>query len=252
VFDQAASYYDRTRTLSGPMRKRTTELLGAELRDRGPCLEIGVGTGRIALPLHGAGIAMAGVDLSPLMLGKLVEHAGGRAPFPLAVADATRLPFPDGQFGGGLVCHVLHLIPPWGEVLDELIRVIRPGGVVLVDPGGWGRGWWREVQERFCAEAGIPSAFPGLNHAEELDGAMADRRAGLRLLKPIDHRTHATIEERLGHLEQGLFSFTWGLDDETRTRAARATRRWAERTFGSLNERRRTGGTVQWRAYDLP
>ena len=45
-----------------------TGLLAAELAGRQPCLEIGVGTGRFALPLRAAGIAMAGTDISGAML----------------------------------------------------------------------------------------------------------------------------------------------------------------------------------------
>jgi ubiquinone/menaquinone biosynthesis C-methylase UbiE len=62
-FDRAAGYYDATRALSATMAA-LTGLLATELADRQPCLEIGVGTGRFALPLRAAGIAMAGTDIS--------------------------------------------------------------------------------------------------------------------------------------------------------------------------------------------
>ena len=53
---------------------------------------------------------MVGLDLSGQMLGKIVEKAGGRIPFPLVMAGATRLPFGDDRFGGAYARHVLHLI----------------------------------------------------------------------------------------------------------------------------------------------
>ena len=56
-------------------------------------LEVGVGTGQVALPLHDAGIRVVGMDLSSPMLAKLVEKAKGRSPVPLVQADATRMPF---------------------------------------------------------------------------------------------------------------------------------------------------------------
>ena len=72
IFDQAAGCYDRTRGLPPRIAARQTELLAAELAGTaGPVLEIGVGTGRIAVPLAEAGFRVLGVDLSAPMLGVL-------------------------------------------------------------------------------------------------------------------------------------------------------------------------------------
>ena len=46
---------------------------------------------------------------------------------PVALADATALPFPDGTFGAVLASHVLHLIPDWQSAVDEA-RWTRRGG----------------------------------------------------------------------------------------------------------------------------
>ena len=62
-------------------------------------LEVGVGTGLLALRLHEAGIAVSGLDLSAPMLAKLVEKAGGTPPFPLVLGDATSMPFVQGAVG---------------------------------------------------------------------------------------------------------------------------------------------------------
>ncbi|MGH2579540.1 MAG: SAM-dependent methyltransferase, partial [Actinomycetota bacterium] len=51
-FDRAAEFYDRTRALLPEAERATVELLRAELAGRGRCLEVGVGTGLISLPLH--------------------------------------------------------------------------------------------------------------------------------------------------------------------------------------------------------
>jgi ubiquinone/menaquinone biosynthesis C-methylase UbiE len=135
AFDRAASFYDHTRQLSSQAAARIIDTLTNELRGRGTCLEIGVGTGRIGIPVHESGIPLVGVDLSSPMLKRLVEKGGGRAPFPVAVADATKLPFADGALGAAYGAHVLHLIPPWREAVWELARVVRPRGVVLIDIG---------------------------------------------------------------------------------------------------------------------
>src|SRR2546430_25053 len=61
-FDRAVDYYDRTRGLSDSAMGEVVRRLKGELVGRGRCLEIGVGTGRMALPLQGEGVVMAGVD----------------------------------------------------------------------------------------------------------------------------------------------------------------------------------------------
>jgi len=92
AFDRAAEYYDATRGLTPEALAETVAVLSEELAGRGRCLEIGVGTGRIGLPLYRSGVAMIGLDLSRPMMSKLIEKAAGD-PFPLVQGTATRLPF---------------------------------------------------------------------------------------------------------------------------------------------------------------
>ncbi len=158
-FDRAAEFYDETRSYDESLSRATTELLAAELRGRGTVLEVGVGTGLIALPLHEAGIPMRGLDISAPMMAKLVEKAGGRPPFPLVLGDATALPFSDGAVDAGLLRWVLHLIPDWREVVAELVRVVRPGGVLVIHLGAYG-GPWDEIHSRFEEVVGLPGG-PG-------------------------------------------------------------------------------------------
>ena len=48
-----------------------------ELAGDGPALELGIGTGRIALPLRGRGVEVAGIDASPEMIARLRAKPGG-------------------------------------------------------------------------------------------------------------------------------------------------------------------------------
>ena len=111
AFDRAAEYYDATRGLSDEGVRYTTEALAEVFRGAGPILEVGVGTGQVAVPVHAAGVRVVGVDLSRPMLGKLLAKAGGAPTFPLVEGDATRQPFIDDAFGGAYLRWVLHLIP---------------------------------------------------------------------------------------------------------------------------------------------
>jgi SAM-dependent methyltransferase len=138
-FDRAADYYDATRALPGESMDTLVTMLAAELADRPPCLEIGVGTGRIALPLRRRGVRLAGMDISGAMLRRLVANAGEASPMPLLRADAARLPLAAGSFGSVLAVHVLHLIPDWRVAVDDALRVLRPGGTLIASFPGDGR-----------------------------------------------------------------------------------------------------------------
>lgn len=244
-FDRAVDYYDRTRALTPEMEAAMVEAVSAELRPSGRVLEIGVGTGRIALPLQDAGVNMTGVDLSLPMLRRLVEK--GRVP--VVQADATRLPFADGSFDAAVSVHVLHLIPEWTIAVSELVRVVRPGGVLLVCQGWWTVVAYLDVVEAFAAAAEMELRHAGLNELADLDAVLADARP--RDLVRLKGTRRGTLREVIERLREGLYSFTWRLDEETRHLAADAAAEVAEEKYGSLDEVRDVPEEMYWRAYDL-
>lgn len=130
-FDRVADEYDATR--GGEERG---ELIAAAVAphlatDTG-VLEIGVGTGVVAAALRGGGVDVVGLDLSPAMLARARERLGPR----VAVADAERLPVADAAVGAAYAVWVLHLVADIPAVLAEAARVLRPGGRLVVVPGG--------------------------------------------------------------------------------------------------------------------
>ena len=233
------------------MRAAIDQLSG-ELRDRGPILEPGVGTGRMALPMAAAGVDVIGLDLSVAMLGELAAKSDGAGMVPVVRGDATRLPFADGAFGGAYVVHLLHLVPGWADVVVELARVVRRGGVVFVDAGSPGDRAMDEVNARFAEASGITRRHPGLWRIEEIDPVMDGLGACLRLLPEIAVERRIPPERLIARLEANLYSWTWPLDDATRLRAAAEVRTWAGERFGTLDEPQPVTMSVAYRAYDLP
>jgi SAM-dependent methyltransferase len=130
-FDRATSYYDATRSLPEDLAAAlNTALISAgNLLGQGRrCLEVGVGSGRIGLNLLASGVNLVGLDLSRNMLGVLrAKQPGAR----VLLADAAHLPFPAGAFDAVVMVHVLHAIAGWQEAIQEVRRVLRPGGILL-------------------------------------------------------------------------------------------------------------------------
>lgn len=252
-FDRAAEYYDRTRVTTDRAMARTVELLVSELRDRGRVLEVGVGTGLVAWPLHEAGLELAGLDVSAPMLGKLVEKAGGVGPFPLVLGDATRLPFGDDAFGAAYLRWVLHLVPAWREAVAEVVRVVASGGVVLVNHGGFS-GVGRMIRSRMEELVGRSLTPVGLdwNGWRELEAEMERLGAGHRELPPIVEGGEEPLATEVEGIEANRYSWTWGLSDEERLAAVAELRPWLEERFGDLHAPHPHETEIVWHAYDLP
>ena len=252
-FDRAAEVYDETRGLSAEASAAITDLLRRELEARQPCLEIGVGTGLIGLPLHRAGIGMVGVDLSAPMLGKLVEKAEGRLPFPLIIGDATRLPFTYDVFGAALARHVLHLVPLWRDALTELVRVVRSRGVLLINIGS-SKGPWQEIGDHLDARIGETARRVGLDFSRgaDLDEAMAALGARARELPTVWQESDLTMARYFGEVEAGVYSWTWNVLPDLLAEAVAETRAWAGDRFGDFDRVLEPRSPSVWRAYDLP
>jgi len=251
-FDRAVSFYDRTRALTPESSAAITRLLGDELRGRGPALEIGVGTGLIALPLHAAGSTITGTDLSRPMLDELVRKAGGRQPFPLVEGDATSLPFADGAFGGAVARHVLHLIPDWRGAVAELVRVVRRGGVLLIGLGYSG-GPFQEVADHLEGIVGPQARRAGLQpeDAGELDSLLEATGGARRDLPPAWQVSTYTIETYLAEVGERVASWTWSVDEVALRAAIDDTRAWAAARYGALDRVLEPRFPIPFRAYDL-
>jgi SAM-dependent methyltransferase len=250
-FDRAAAVYDATRGFPAETERELAVILAAELRDRGSCLEIGVGTGRMAIPLRRHGVDMYGVDISLAMLTELLrKRSGGPLPW-ISVADATDLPFENGSFGAALACHVLHLVGDWERAARELVRVVRPGGVVIAGLGGADLPIMRAIRLRLAVESGRNQLDPGISDPDALERLMHSLGARSRLLPPVDRRERTTLAAQLEWLGNNGSAATWDLDDTTRTVAVGRVREWAVQEFGDPETTYVDDAPIVFRAYDL-
>lgn len=93
-------------------------------------LDLGTGTGDLALELAGQGAArVVGADFSQEMLfAASAKTAARRVGIPLVMADALRLPFPDETFDCLTNAFLLRNLTDLQAGLAEMARVLRPGG----------------------------------------------------------------------------------------------------------------------------
>jgi SAM-dependent methyltransferase len=76
--EQIAQGYDLDTSMSDPAVVDPTVDFLAELAGEGPALELGIGTGRIALPLSRRGVLIHGIDLSPAMVAQFKAKPGAQ------------------------------------------------------------------------------------------------------------------------------------------------------------------------------
>jgi ubiquinone/menaquinone biosynthesis C-methylase UbiE len=100
-------------------------------------LEVGMGTGNLQLDLIRAGYRAWGVDLSPQMM-RQARAKFRRLGVPLCAcrARAQALPFPDACFDSVVSTFPSDYIAH-SSTINEIARVLRPGGRLVVVPGGW-------------------------------------------------------------------------------------------------------------------
>ncbi|MES2179191.1 MAG: class I SAM-dependent methyltransferase [Gemmatimonadota bacterium] len=96
-------------------------------------LEIGYGQGTDLMQFAKGGAKVTGVDLSPThqrLARKRFELAG--IPADLRLADAETLPFPDATFDVVYSFGVIHHTPGTQDVINEIYRVLKPGGKAIL------------------------------------------------------------------------------------------------------------------------
>jgi ubiquinone/menaquinone biosynthesis C-methylase UbiE len=135
-------------------------------RDSLEALDAGCGTGFLSFELAARGHRVTGVDFAPAMLAEARRKAAERGiEIRFEEADAEQLPFPPGSFDLAISRHVLWTLPHPQAAIDEWIRVLRPGGRLVVLDGQFDPGFLVEPSQnaRTSAEyAAIGDRLPFL------------------------------------------------------------------------------------------
>jgi ubiquinone/menaquinone biosynthesis C-methylase UbiE len=196
-------------------------------------LELGVGTGRIARPILDAGCRVIGLDISAEMMRKASEKGIAK----LVRGSLLELPLRDASVDAVMVVHVLHHIADWRVALTEAMRVLRPGGLVIMgndwlDPESCVRRMRGELRNAVIElrpsmkppGAGAPYAqfmakLGGTIEPDMIAAAWFNRASPAMLLERMASRVHQE---------------TWPLDDELLAASLARVRAMAEANWPDL------------------
>ena len=163
-------------------RRRTVDYINSR---SGRVLEIGVGTG-LSLDLYRPHLEVTGIDVSPEMLDKArqkVAEKGLTNVARIGEMDARALAFPDDHFDTVVAMYVISVVPEPEKVMEEMARVCKPDGQILLFEHGRSRwGWLAWIQDR-TAQSHYNNAGCRWNQ----DPLALVRAAGLQLVEAERH-----------------------------------------------------------------
>jgi ubiquinone/menaquinone biosynthesis C-methylase UbiE len=203
--DEYARAYEEETPGGFALRIRQRRVL--ELFDQagGKVLDVGCGPAEMVQPLLSLGCEFWGVDPSPRMIEICRKRSGETRGVHFAVGEASRLSFPAEFFDAVLCMGVIDGLKNINEVLEEMVRVLKPGGTIIItfankhSPYAW---WKAQVFYRILTMA-RRIAHPGTNNDPILTRRrlFSPREASELLCNAGTH-----VEQTLGYFCSILFS----------------------------------------------
>jgi ubiquinone/menaquinone biosynthesis C-methylase UbiE len=150
-FDELADDYDRYRI--GYAAELYDAIFDYGLERGARVVDVASGTGLVAAELVSRGCFVVGADVSEAMCRKARERVPGAS---FVLGRAEELPFEDASFDAGTCAQSFHWFDQ-KRALEEMLRVVRPGGIVAIWWKGFMRGdAIRHLRDEAASEIGLP------------------------------------------------------------------------------------------------
>jgi ubiquinone/menaquinone biosynthesis C-methylase UbiE len=268
-FDPFAHIYDETRGYPAPVARQIAQAidLAANASAQTAYLEVGVGTGRIAVPLASMGRIYTGVDISQKMVDRLKEKLGAArwreqpqpwgyqpdedharavpvtrythesppASLRIVMSDITDLPFRDQSFDVAISVHVFHLVDGWQNAVQEVLRMLRPGGLLLHCGDDHGPSEVQPIQRQWgkiIAELGFDPRRPGAPSHQVVTQYLR-QRFGTEQIQALSWQRYLTPRQVLRDIELRHFSSTWVIPEPIFVQAIPRLRTWVAENYGT-------------------
>jgi ubiquinone/menaquinone biosynthesis C-methylase UbiE len=269
-FDPIAHLYDATRGYPDAAARQIARAIeqAAHATAQTSFLEVGIGTGRIAFPLASLGHIYTGVDISHKMLAELEkklrqdawledERPWGALPdentqiaslvqrfvqeakqssLRLVRSDMTQLPFCDAAFDAVVAVHVFHLVSDWQLAVREVLRVLRPGGMLL---HCWDKNTKGDLQlignqwSIFLQESGGNTKRPGATSTQEVYNWLRAQGFQSEVLAPMFWKMSVTPRQAIENFTRRYMSGTWSIPDDIFSAASERLWKWANTYYGT-------------------
>lgn len=118
-------------------------------------LDVGCGTGNYSLKMAKMGAQVTGIDIAPNMLAQAKEKAGadtGASPVTFAQMEASALAYADNSFDAAISMAAFEFMPDVQRTFQEMLRVVRPGGIIAIGTIQKGGDWYKLYTSPACAD----------------------------------------------------------------------------------------------------
>jgi len=251
-FSRGAGRYDRRHgaLLDAQSARRLTN--AASIGPSALVLDVGAGTGRVAVVLASLGCRVVAIDVAAGMLDLLRAKASSLPVYPVR-GEGARLPFQPSRFDAVIVSRVLYLMPDWQDVLLDAIRVLVPGGRLLHE---WGNGEadeaWVQIREKARAlfeAAGVVRPFhPGVRTESEARDFLMLQGCRETAAVSLGAGPMMALAAFLDRIVDGECSYIWNVPADVQSRCLPELRAWAAQQF-DLDREAPVPREITWRVY---
>lgn len=230
-YTPVAPHYDASRNIPESLLQTCFQRIfaQADFPKQGRILDAGCGTAQVSLPLIKSGHSVVGVDVSPAMLEVARKKLAPGDTAEFRVADVRSLEDPDGSYDGVVVSKLFQHVGNWQSAVDELLRVIKDGGLFMHvnEKGAFKHAVRRQFSAR-CQERGYIDLYVGIKDRSQLGVYLTEQGASQLDIDTHDLTWEKTItyETALEHLRLKLHSEFWAVPDKVYAQVLVEVRTW--------------------------
>jgi ubiquinone/menaquinone biosynthesis C-methylase UbiE len=215
-FDGLVNLYDETRSFDSHCLDSALNYISTKfpINTYSTLFEPGIGTGRIAIPFAQLGYQVVGVDISDEMLSglrKRLDQCIPKLPITFQRADINQLPFINSAFDIAIVSHVFYFIQDWKKAVDEILRVIRKNGSIILLHTGNGAEipFLNERYKDLCASLNNPIPTMGVKGTKEVVDYFCSLGCKAEWIRDRwQWTTHIQLSKALDYIKHQAYSFT--------------------------------------------
>jgi ubiquinone/menaquinone biosynthesis C-methylase UbiE len=239
-FDRVADVYDATRAMPADVTRAVADAISAlahEVSGEPRLIEVGIGTGRIAVPLAERGVRVTGIDISTAMLSILL---GKRRDIDVMLAEASQPPFRPATFDASLFVHILHLVPDPEATARATLALVRPGGIAMAG-GDDHRNSIRDsadgiIQSTVRELSGVEMGGwqPYAHGQQTFERVAVELGAAVETVRVAGWSSSTTARRMLERLEARDFSSAWKIPEAIMPELLARVRPRLEESFGGF------------------